>query len=96
MILYKVALKRSFSYRRRPIVVPVLKYCTFNACSILPKLTKLKAHCDAISYDVCIVETWLDSDISDAEVYISGYRVFRHDRNRHGGGVLVYVKTVCI
>ena len=38
---------------------------------LLPKLTKLKAHCEAISYDVvCIVETWLDSDISDAEVYI--------------------------
>ena len=66
--------------------------------SILPKLTKLKAHCEAIScvFFCCIVETWLDSDISDAEVYISGYRVFRHDRNRHGGGVLVYVKTVCI
>ena len=37
--------------------------------SILPKLTKLKAHCEPISYDFfCIVETWLDSNISDAEI----------------------------
>ena len=65
-----------------------------NAHSILPKLIELRAICEAISYDVvCIVETWLDSEISDAELYISGYRVFRHDRNRHGGGVLVYVKN---
>ena len=32
-------------------------------------------------------------EISDAELNIPGYRVFRHDRNRHGGGVLVYVKN---
>ena len=39
------------------------------------------------------METWFGSDISDAEVYISGYRVFKRNRNRHGGGVLVYVKN---
>ena len=65
-----------------------------NARSILPKLNEHNALCKANSYDVVhIVETWLDSEISDSEVNISGYRVFRHDRNHHGGGVLIYVKT---
>ena len=55
---------------------------------------ELSALCKANSYDVvCIAETWLDSEISGSEVNISGYRVFRHDRNHHGGRVLIYVKT---
>ncbi len=36
-------------------------------------------------------ETWLDSSISDSEVAIPGYKLFRSDRNRRGGGVMVYV-----
>ena len=40
-----------------------------NARSILPKLIELRAICKAIFYDVvCIVETWLDSEISDTEL----------------------------
>ena len=34
---------------------------------------------------VCIVETWLSSDISDSD------QLFRLDRNRHGGGMGMYV-----
>ena len=37
-------------------------------------------------------ETWLDSQILDSEIDISGYRVFRQDRNRNGGGVAVYAR----
>ena len=40
---------------------------------------------------ICIVETWLSSDISDNELVIQGYQIFRHDRDRHGGGVMMYV-----
>ena len=40
---------------------------------------------------ICIVETWLLSDISDNEVVIQGYQIFRHDRDRHDGGVMMYV-----
>jgi len=29
------------------------------------------------------IETWLDSELSDSEVNISRYRVFKHDRNHH-------------
>ena len=41
---------------------------------------------------VCIVETWLSSEILDSEVALPGYQVHRLDRNRHGGGIPVYVR----
>ena len=34
----------------------------------------------------------LDSTIADKEISVIGYIVIRKDRNRHGGGVLLYVK----
>jgi hypothetical protein len=41
---------------------------------------------------VAITETWLKSYISDAQVDISGYQVYRSDRpSRVGGGCLLYV-----
>ena len=40
---------------------------------------------------VCITESWLDSNISDNELCIDGYSITRLDRNRHGGGVALYV-----
>jgi hypothetical protein len=40
---------------------------------------------------VCISETWLDSSIPDNAVEIPDYSIHRNDRNRHGGGVAVYV-----
>ena len=41
---------------------------------------------------VCITETWLDNSISDNELTIPGYCIIRLDRNRHGGGVLMYIR----
>ena len=43
---------------------------------------------------ICVVESWLDSDITDSEISIQGFSIIRLDRCRHGGGVLMYVKTV--
>ena len=43
---------------------------------------------------ICVVETWLDPTIDDFEISIQGYCVHRVDRNRHGGGVLVFIKDV--
>ena len=41
---------------------------------------------------VCIVETWLDNSVLDNELTISNYFLVRLDRNRHGGGVLLYIR----
>ena len=40
---------------------------------------------------ICIVETWLSNEISSAEIYIPGYQIYCKDRNRQGGGILMYV-----
>ena len=39
-----------------------------------------------------ITKSWLSPVVFDHEVCIQGYGVFRKDRDRHGGGVAVYVK----
>jgi len=42
---------------------------------------------------ICNVETWLSTEISDNELLICNYQLTRLDRNRHGGGILIYVNT---
>lgn len=37
-------------------------------------------------------ETWLNEQISDSEISIPGYKVFRLDRGNKGGGIAVYAK----
>ena len=43
---------------------------------------------------ICIIESWLDSNILDSEIAILGYQLHCLDWNRHGGGVLLYIKDV--
>ena len=67
----------------------------FNVRSLLPKIDNLRILCSVHSPDIiCVVESWLDSDITDSEISIQGFSIIRLDRCRHGGGVLMYVKTV--
>ena len=40
---------------------------------------------------IVATETWLSSAILDSEFHIHGYNLIRKDRNRHGGGVAIYV-----
>ena len=40
---------------------------------------------------MCLNETKLDLSISDSLVNVDNYRIIRNDRDRHGGGVAVYV-----
>ena len=42
---------------------------------------------------VVATETWLDPSIKDTEIFPSSYNVFRKDRHRHGGGVLIAVHS---
>ena len=64
----------------------------FNARSISPKLDDLRVVVAAQKPSiVCIVESWLSEDISDLEMSIENYHLTRLDRNRHGGGVVIYI-----
>ena len=48
--------------------------------------------CIEKSFDIiCISETWLDDSVSDDEITLDGYSLYRKDHNRHGGGVAVFV-----
>lgn len=40
-----------------------------------------------------VTESKLDHHISDSEIQITGYTVIRRDRNRHGGGLLLFIKN---
>ena len=42
---------------------------------------------------ICIVESWLSSEIQNTKIAICGYHSYRLDRNKHGGGVIVYVRS---
>ena len=39
-----------------------------------------------------ITESWANTDITDAELGLTGYVMFRRDRIRRRGGVILYVK----
>ena len=39
-----------------------------------------------------ICETFLDDNVADNEICIEGYNTVKKNRNRHGGGVILYIK----
>ena len=58
-------------------------------------MDELKSLSEVESPDaICIVETWLSDSISDNELVLPGYRCVRRDRDRQGGGVLMYIYAV--
>ena len=61
--------------------------------SLLPKMDEVR-HCLSGKIPPAIIaftETWLDDTIVDGEIAVQCYSVYRKDRNRHGGGIAVYV-----
>jgi hypothetical protein len=63
--------------------------------SPIPKLDKLSLLATVYDPDIiCIVQTWLEGTIDDIEISIPSYHSNRLDRNKHGGGVLLYMKNV--
>ena len=69
-----------------------------NARSLVTgnKFHTLEAWVQDLDPDIIgITESWANSEILDAEISLPGYVLFRKDRpvNRHGGGVLLYVRA---
>ena len=64
-----------------------------NVQSLIPCFDEIKIWLKDNPYDVfTLSEKWLDSTIHDSEIKIPGYVIERTDRNRHGGGVAIYIK----
>ena len=60
---------------------------------ILPKIDEVRfiaTHTNAAC--ICLSETWLDESVFDSEFSINNYSLRRKDRNRHGGGVAIYIR----
>ena len=65
-----------------------------NARSIVNKKKKLNIMVEDIDpHIIGITESWANTDITDAELGLTGYVMFRRDRiGRRGGGVILYIK----
>ena len=71
-----------------------IKCLCLNARSIINKKDELNIMVDDIKpHIIGITESWANNDITDAELGLEGYAMFRKDRmGRRGGGVLLYIK----
>ncbi|XP_020605300.1 uncharacterized protein LOC110044121, partial [Orbicella faveolata] len=71
-----------------------LKFIHQNIRSLRKKLNELRVFITQSPriHIIALTETWLNSNISDAEVSLPGFTLFRRDRLvRKGGGVAVFV-----
>ena len=60
----------------------------------MPKIDELRLICVVTKPDiVCVVDSWLCCGVSDSELLINDYYIIRLDRNRHGGGILFYIRS---
>ena len=71
-----------------------IKCVCLYARSIINKKTELNIMVDDIKpHIIGITESWANNDITNAELGLEGYVMFRKDRiGRRGGGVLLYIK----
>ena len=59
--------------------------------SLLPHTDEIR-NLTNFTHNLAINETKLDKNVHDDLVGISGFSIERHDRNRNGGGVALYIK----
>ena len=71
-----------------------IKCVCLNARSIINKKNELNIMVDEIKpHIIGITESLANNDITDAQLGLEGYVMFRKDRiGRRGGGVLLYIK----
>jgi hypothetical protein len=71
-----------------------LHFLHVNVRSLLPKIKDIRLLAQN-SHAACIgiSETWLDETVSDSEINIQNYNIIRRDRDRHGGGVCLFIHS---
>ena len=72
-----------------------LKVCCLNINSLLKHIDQLRIFCEEHKPHVlCLNETKLDSTVRDNDLTTEGFHpIFRKDRDRHGGGVAMYIRN---
>ena len=70
-----------------------LKIGCLHIRGLLSKIDDMKMILDECNVDILgVCETFIDSNVADNEIGIDEYSIVKKNRNRHGGGVLLYVK----
>ena len=69
-----------------------LKIASLNINSLLKHLDEIRILLEKYTFDfLAINESKIENSISDNEIHIIGYDIIWNDRNRYGGGVVLYV-----
>ena len=70
-----------------------LKLGSLNMNSLLKNIEHIRYILSQYSFHIfAINESKIDSLVNDSEISIPGYKLVRRDRNRNGGGVVIYVQ----
>ena len=70
-----------------------LKIGCLNIRGLLNKIDEMRTIVTECNFDIMgICETFLDDNVADNEICIEGYTTVKKNRNRHGGGVMLYIK----
>ena len=91
---------RSYYRPRRPPLRPIWslsqrppKIGCLNIRGLLNKIDEMRTIVTECNFDIMgICETFLDDNVADNEICIEGYTTVKKNRNRHGGGVMLYIK----
>lgn len=71
-----------------------LKIIHLNVRSLLPKIDQVRIWVKSTAADVIVIsETWLTKSISNNDIHINGFEIYRADRPAKGGGVAIYVNS---
>jgi hypothetical protein len=63
-----------------------------NINSLLKNIEHIRYILSQYSFHIfAINESKIDSLVNDSEISIPGYKLVRRDRNRNGGGVVIYM-----
>ena len=70
-----------------------MKIASLNINGLLKHIDEMRIVFAEYTFDIfAINESKISSSISDNELHIIGYNIVRKDRNRHGGGVVLYIR----
>ena len=71
-----------------------LHFCHLNVHYLYPKLDEIKMLLHEQNIDIlCLCEAFLNQEFSDNELKVGGCDFVRKDRQIHGGGLIIYIKS---
>ncbi len=69
-----------------------MRVASLNVNSMVKHIDELRILLESKPTDILLInESKIDDTVPDNEIYINGYNIIRNDRNRNGGGVIMYL-----